>query len=160
MYDGIFFGRSRRVPGFTGRGHRNVDGDLFAGLDGDIEYLAVFQHHTPTLVDGKDRGNLVPILWNHHLEAGVAELLFIGRCEEYHVPVDVNIAALERDERREISSHHAFVVNRSAAPQVAVLDNAAERVGGPLALVHTDHVHVGHEQERFRRVRQTPDWAR
>ena len=57
------------------------------------------------------------------------------------------------DEHGEICGEHAFVVNRAAAVEVAVLHDAAERIDGPLRFVHADDVEVGHQQQGAARVR-------
>src|ERR1700721_16377 len=147
MDDRILPGRHGSMAAPASDGETHVYGNLFAGLQGDVLHLAVFpEDDFAAFVQGKTRGDFVPILLDEHLDAGVAELLLVGSAQENDVAIDVYVAALEGDERGEIRGEHAFVVEGAAAPDVAVLDDATEGIHGPFSAVHADNIHVGDQQ--------------
>ncbi len=107
----------------------DVYGNFFGGLQSDVLDLAVLpEDDLAALVDGETGGDFVPILSDDHFHAGIAELLFVGSAEKNDVAIQVNVAAFEGDEGGEIRGEHAFVIERAAAPDIAVLDHAAEGI--------------------------------
>ncbi len=53
--------------------------------------------------------------------------LLIGGTDKNNVAFELGVLALEREQRHELHNAAAFVVDRAAAPNDAVLDRAAER---------------------------------
>jgi hypothetical protein len=56
---------------------------------------------------------------------------------------------MKQQEDFEAGSGHPLVVGRSAAVEIAVLNDPAERIDGPLLAFDSDHVYVAHQQQGF-----------
>src|SRR5881397_3406376 len=73
--------------------------------------------------------------------------LLIRRSEEYDVALERDVRALQDQHRHELRDRLALHVERAPAPHVAVFDQAAERIHGPV-LGRRDHdVHVIEENQ-------------
>ena len=83
--------------------------------------------------------------------AEVTAGLLVGHGCEDHVPLELlALAHVAREEGHDAGAHrgHVLHVDRAAAPHVAVVDLAAERIVLPLRRVGLDDVEVRVEEER------------
>ena len=144
--------RHGAVPRGSRRGHRDVVGHFFAGLDADVLHLAVFHHHAAAFVERVGAGNLVPIFLDGHLDAGRAALFFVIGGQKNDVAREPRVGALELDHRGDVGGEHGLVVDRAAAVHVAVANVRREGIHGPLFRIHADRVLVRDQQQGIRRV--------
>jgi hypothetical protein len=68
--------------------------------------------------------------------------LLVGRPEKHDVGGERGARTLQRDHRHQLRDREPFHVDGAAAPDIAVLALAAERVDGPVAGVRGHDVHV------------------
>src|SRR5713101_5718171 len=125
MHDGVVFGGKRSVTRRAFGDYRNVDGDFFAGLYGDVMGLAVLGYDFATFIDGVTGSELVPVPGDQHFDASLATCFFIRCGQKNHVTVEASVRTLQRDEGGQVGSQHGLVVNGATAVDVAVLHDRA-----------------------------------
>ena len=95
---------------------------------------------------------LVVVIVAHPRRAEAATHLLVGNGHQDDVAVERDLLALEHDERVELRHARALHVERTAPPDLAVRNLAAERIARPSRGVCRHDVHVVQEHERLRRT--------
>src|SRR6267154_3405138 len=153
MHDGVVFGGNRSVACGTFGDYGNVDGNLFAGLHGDVLYFAVLGDNFAAFVDSITGSEFVPVPGDQGLDAGFSACFFVSSSKKNNIAIEASVRTLQRDEGGQVGSQHGLVVQSATAVNVTVFHDRAERVHGPAGTFGADHVHVRDQKQRARRIR-------
>ena len=113
--------------------------------DGDSP---IFERRASTFGEGVLGVNLVEMLLHHEVDARAGVAFLAGLGEKDQIAVQNGARALRQQHDHQVCRQLVLVVSRAAPPDVAVLEDRAERVHRPLLALDTDHVGVSHEQNR------------
>ncbi len=152
--DGVVVVDHRPVPGAAARGQPHPHHPLLRGLD-QVEppFTAVAARHGQReAADLADRlGDAVeqvgPVV-DQPFAAVLAAGLLVGDEREHQVARRHDARAFEVPGDRDDHADHVLHVDRAAAPHVAVLDRAGERVHAPVRRLGGHHVEVAVQQQR------------
>ena len=121
--------------------------------DGNPEYQLVGGESVPrthaTLVQNIFGIDVGVVVGDHPLDSARSAGLLVGSRDHHDVARGHDACLVQRDQRHELLHAEAFHVECSAAPDVTIADDAAERVDFPGLLVHRDDVHVVQQQQRL-----------
>src|SRR6267154_2195532 len=98
MYHGVVFGGNRSVACGAFGDYGNVDGNLLAGLYGNVLGLAVFGDDFAAFVDGITGGEFVPVPGDQRFDASFSASLFIRGGQKDYIPIEASTRTFHRDE--------------------------------------------------------------
>src|SRR6267154_4174311 len=153
MYHGVVFGGNRSVACGAFGDYGNVDGNLLAGLYGNVLGLAVFGDDFAAFVDGITGGEFVPVPGDQRFDASFSASLFIRGGQKDYIPIEASARTFQCEEAGQVGSQHGLVVNGATTVHVAVLHDRAERVHRPAGTLGANDVHVSDQKQGTRRVR-------
>ena len=102
----------------------------------------------PALVERVRGVELVPVILGQPLDAVVAALL-VALEDEHDVALERNAGARQAHGGGSEHRDPAFVIERAAPVEIAVLDHARERIDTPQLRLYADGVRVRREQDRL-----------
>src|SRR5712671_6494673 len=148
MHHGVVFGGNRSVTCGAFGNYGNVDGNLFAGLHGDVLYFAVLRDNFAAFVDGITGGEFVPVPGDEGFDAG----FFASSSKKNNIAIEASVRTLQCDEGGQVGCQHGLVVQSATAVNVAVFHDRAERVNGPAGTFGADHIHMSDQEQGTRRI--------
>ena len=152
--DGVVVVHDRAVTGAAARGQPHPRHALLGGLDEVQPPLAAVaaRHGQREAADLADRlGDAVEqvgAVVDQPLAAVLAAGLLVGHEREHQIARRHDAGAFEVPRDGEHHADHVLHVDRAAAPDVAVLDGAGERVHAPVGGLGGHHVEVAVDQQR------------
>lgn len=124
--------------------------NFLRALDGEVEWLSLHDACASALVDRKLGADEVRVIGEQPREAPAPSPLLVRRREEDDVPLQRDLAgaggARQQKDSHQIRREHPLVVDRAAAVQVAILDDATERLDRPVLTLDGDDIHVREKQ--------------
>ena len=151
---GVLAVHERAVPGAATCGETHPAHALFGGLDEVEPPLATVaarhgQRESADLADGLgDALEQVGTVVHQPLAAVLAAGFLVGDEREHQVAGRHQPFALEVPRHRDHHADHVLHVDRAAAPHVAVLHRAGERVHAPVGSLGGHHVEVAVNHQR------------
>ena len=123
---------------------------LLRGRNFDEANLPVFRMHEAAFRQGIFGLDVRPMLFHQILDTdveGAAGTLLAGLRDIDHIAVQRDAQALQVQHHHQAGRHAIFVIGGAAAPHIAVLPHAAERIHRPLFGLHAHRVRMPQNQD-------------
>src|SRR5580693_3870775 len=127
-----------------------VDVDLFAGLYGTIDFLALVAHKIAAVQIYAVLGlNPIAMMFEQPFDAVEVAAFFVGREREDEIAVGSETCFFQADKIRHEDGGAIFDVHSASAIEITFLFDKLKGIGGPVFAARFDDVQVGEKQDRF-----------